>query len=262
VGLGGTIGASLAAFKRTGLAATRSGDARSSGNGSIMRLAAVPVLHHADEGAAAAAARAQSLATHQGVEAAECAALMAVVISRAIRAPGADAAARKAAVLGSLAAYACGGCPAVERLARSEAEPGGGEERDWRWKRSPPGAHGYAPARARAQPGYVGSYAMDALAMALHCVHATGSAAEALLLAANLRGDCDTVAAIAGQIAGAIYGAGALPREWVRRVELWDGGGGIALKAHCLFARIPAAREAAPPPPPPPPPAAAGPAGV
>lgn len=241
VGLGGTIAASLSAFQRSGLAFTRSGDALSSGNGSIMRLAAVPVLHHADEGAAAATARAQSYTTHQGTEAAECAALMAVVVCRAIAAEGAPAE-RKAAVLDSLAAYTCAACPAVERLARSEAEPGGGADRDWRWKRAPAGAHAFSPTRAAKQPGYVGSYAMDALAMALHCVHATDSAEAALLLAANLRGDCDTVAAITGQVAGAIYGAAALPAKWVALVERWDGGGGIAQRAHCLFHRIPARR--------------------
>lgn len=55
-------------------------------------------------------------------------------------------------------------------------------------------------------PGYVGSYCMDALAMALHTVWYGKSFHDILLINANIGGDCDTVGAIAGQIAGAIYG--------------------------------------------------------
>ncbi len=56
------------------------------------------------------------------------------------------------------------------------------------------------------QPGYIGSYCMDALAMALHTVWFNESFEEVALVNANMGGDCDTVGAIAGQIAGAIYG--------------------------------------------------------
>lgn len=47
---------------------------------------------------------------------------------------------------------------------------------------------------------------MDALAMALHTVWKTNTFKEVAFLNANLGGDCDTVGAIAGQIAGAMYG--------------------------------------------------------
>lgn len=47
---------------------------------------------------------------------------------------------------------------------------------------------------------------MDALSMALHTVWFTNSFQEVALMNANMGGDCDTVGAIAGQIAGAIYG--------------------------------------------------------
>lgn len=47
---------------------------------------------------------------------------------------------------------------------------------------------------------------MDALAMALHTVWFSNSFKEIALWNANMGGDCDTVGAIAGQIAGAIYG--------------------------------------------------------
>jgi ADP-ribosyl-[dinitrogen reductase] hydrolase len=41
---------------------------------------------------------------------------------------------------------------------------------------------------------------------------------SAVLLAANLGGDADTTAAIAGQLAGAIYGVSGIPGEWLERL--------------------------------------------
>jgi hypothetical protein len=55
-------------------------------------------------------------------------------------------------------------------------------------------------------PGYFGSYAMDGLYTALHIVYHTSSFKETLFTAANWGGDADSIAAIAGQIAGAMYG--------------------------------------------------------
>ena len=42
--------------------------------------------------------------------------------------------------------------------------------------------------------------------MALHTVWKTNSFKEVAIINADLGGDCDTVGAIAGQIAGAMYG--------------------------------------------------------
>ena len=55
-------------------------------------------------------------------------------------------------------------------------------------------------------PGYIGSYCMDGLAMALHTVWHTNSFKECAVMNADMGGDCDTVGSIAGQMAGAIYG--------------------------------------------------------
>lgn len=54
------------------------------------------------------------------------------------------------------------------------------------------------------QPGYIGSYCMDALAMALHTVYHSETFAEVVIKNADMGGDCDTVGSIAGQIAGAM----------------------------------------------------------
>jgi ADP-ribosyl-[dinitrogen reductase] hydrolase len=242
VGLGGNIGASLSAFLRHGHAATRSGDNQTSGNGSIMRAAAVALAFHEDEAAAVAAARTQSYTTHQGTEAAECSALLIAAIVRAINSTEEDATARKRAVLASLATFDAQ-CPSVASLARSEVEEsdGGSGDRDWRWARD---VHVPSPIRSSTQPGYFGSYCMDALNAALHCVHATDSFAAAVAKAVNMRGDADSVAAVTGQLAGAIYGANSIPQDWVAQVEQWDGGS-IATRAHCLFQNVPLAPTAA-----------------
>lgn len=58
-------------------------------------------------------------------------------------------------------------------------------------------------------------YVIDTLEAALWCCHQVSSAEEAIVLAANLGDDADTVAAVTGQIAGAAWGASALPQRWL-----------------------------------------------
>ena len=47
---------------------------------------------------------------------------------------------------------------------------------------------------------------MDCMYIALHIIHKTNSLKEALIMSANLGGDCDSFGAVVGQIGGAIYG--------------------------------------------------------
>ncbi len=58
---------------------------------------------------------------------------------------------------------------------------------------------------------------------ALAAVAGSDSLVEALEAAIRGGGDTDTVAAIAGSLAGAIYGASALPDEWREKVYGWPG---------------------------------------
>lgn len=64
----------------------------------------------------------------------------------------------------------------------------------------------YAKSRLDNMPGYIGSYCMDGLCMALHTVLFSNSFVEVVAKNADMGGDCDTVGSIAGQIAGALYG--------------------------------------------------------
>jgi ADP-ribosylglycohydrolase len=52
---------------------------------------------------------------------------------------------------------------------------------------------------------------------------AEGDPRLAILLATNMGGDCDTTAAIAGAVAGAFAGRGAIPAEWIDTVERANG---------------------------------------
>jgi ADP-ribosyl-[dinitrogen reductase] hydrolase len=71
-------------------------------------------------------------------------------------------------------------------------------------------------------------YAVASLEAALWCFHHTDSFAEAVLGAANLGDDADTTAAIVGQLAGAYYGAQAIPADWTNKLWLQDEIEGIA----------------------------------
>jgi ADP-ribosyl-[dinitrogen reductase] hydrolase len=61
-------------------------------------------------------------------------------------------------------------------------------------------------------------YVIDTLEAALWAVWNTDNFRDAILLAANLADDADSVAAVAGQIAGALYGMSGIPDEWVEKL--------------------------------------------
>lgn len=54
---------------------------------------------------------------------------------------------------------------------------------------------------------------------ALHCFMHSGSFEDALITAVNLGGDADTVGACCGALAGACWGAGAIPGRWIADLE-------------------------------------------
>ena len=79
-------------------------------------------------------------------------------------------------------------------------------------------------------------YVLDTLEAALWSVWNTNSFEDAVLLAANLGDDADSVAATAGQLAGALYGASGIPARWRDRLAWSDH---IADRADRLFAQAP-----------------------
>jgi len=205
---------------------TQAGNLNTSGNGSIMRNAPVPIMYWRDIEAAEQIAFQQSKTTHQGDEAAHCARLLTHICVKLFQAPVGSK-----NVFDELPDTFRSPLNSVNALAASQQE-GNDTDRNWNWKNE---RFKYSLTRARAQPGYIGSYCMDGLAMALHCVYTTDSFASCLLKVANTRGDCDTVCAIAAQMAGAMYGVDGIPTRWIEFVQQWDNGGNIALRAYKLF---------------------------
>ena len=66
-----------------------------------------------------------------------------------------------------------------------------------------------------------GGYVVSSLASALWAFHHGDSFLGGLYLAVNLGNDSDTTGAVYGQLAGAYYGAEAIPLEWRDAVERW-----------------------------------------
>lgn len=62
-------------------------------------------------------------------------------------------------------------------------------------------------------------YVVDSLEAAIFCLLRTSSYKDCVLAAVNLGDDTDTVAAIAGGLAGALYGYDAIPKEWLSKLQ-------------------------------------------
>jgi len=57
-------------------------------------------------------------------------------------------------------------------------------------------------------------YVLNSLVCAINAIRDTGTFEDALVQAINLGGDADTIGAITGGLAGALYGAKAIPQRW------------------------------------------------
>jgi len=180
----------LQQFENDGHPFAGSFDPLSAGNGSLMRLSPVSIWGaHRGENVIADIARRQSRLTHAADECQDACEGFALLTSRAILGASRDE------VLSSLA---FNGSPRV-------AEIFAGSWRD----------------KARGQISSSG-YVVHSLEAALWSVGKTDSFEEAVLLAANLGDDADTVAAITGQLAGALYGASGIPAHWRARLAWHD----------------------------------------
>ena len=71
-----------------------------------------------------------------------------------------------------------------------------------------------APLDGRFDPPQGSGYAVDSFWSAIHCLLATGSYEACVKRAVALGNDTDTTAAIAGGLAGLLYGMRAIPDRW------------------------------------------------
>lgn len=74
-----------------------------------------------------------------------------------------------------------------------------------------------------------GGFVRDTFDAALWCLANTSSYAECALVAVNLGDDTDTTAAVAGALAGIVYGIEGIPSEWLDKLR------GKDLIESCLF---------------------------
>ncbi|MFC4296144.1 ADP-ribosylglycohydrolase family protein [Novosphingobium tardum] len=200
--IGGTTSLALRAYQRTGRPVSGSTDRFAAGNGSLMRLAPVALASWDDRGRLADLAARQSQTTHAAPEAVSACVLYADILADAIS-----------------------GRPRTEVL-RPRSEGAGAiraiVKGSWRGK-------------PRAQINSSG-YVAHALEAALWSVARTSDFASAVLLAANLGDDADTTAAITGQLAGALYGYGAIPKRWLAILAWSDrietAGRGLLERSH------------------------------
>lgn len=261
VGLGGNIATSLAEIENfagklaAAVPARFTAKGEDAGNGSIMRLAPVPIRYQHDMDAAMRVAMEQSYATHPGPDAAACCAAMTYMIVRAIKRDASPGETLKAFVAATAQEFVDKVATVGDNAADTgmqkvvqvlTATPPSAKEAVWDWKATTSPIEATLAARGHryngypVMPGYFGSYCMDGLGMALWALNNSDSFSDCALKITNLLGDCDTTGAIALQVAGAFYGyramsADAMGAAMLRDVQRWDPLNEIPVRGLMLY---------------------------
>ncbi len=196
--IGNTISSALHRFERTKEPFSGSTDAMSAGNGSIMRLAPVPLYFCRDPRLAIEKAADSSRTTHRAKTAIDACRYMSGLIVGMLRGQ------KKEEVLSELYTPMSGYwsenplSPEIEEIARGSFK-----------HRNPPEIKG---------SGYV----VESLEAALWAFNRSENFKQGCLLAVNLGNDADTTGAVYGQLAGAYYGYAGIPEEWLSKIAHHD----------------------------------------
>ena len=188
--IGNTTIDGLRQFEKTQEPYCGSTDPRSAGNGSIMRLAPVPLFYAKRPLEAIAKSAESSRTTHQ-----------ATVAVEACR------------YLGALIVGAVNGVSREELLSKRYSPVPG------YWEKNPLVEEideiALGSFKHRQPPKIQGSgYVVKSLEAALWAFYNSHSFREGCLLAVNLGDDADTTGAVYGQLAGAFYGESGIPESW------------------------------------------------
>ena len=206
--IGVTTHSQLERFRRTGEAVDPQPDQEAAANGSLMRLPPVSIRWHLDAALAAERSAESSRSTHPARRPVDACRLLGAMVATLIAGEPFDA-------VTSPRFWSWGDLhDEVAALAAGE----------WK-KKEPPAIRGTG-------------YCIAALEAALWAVGGAGDFRQAVLRAANLGDDADTTAAIAGQLAGARWGASAIPEAWRDKIahadritslgrRLYAAGGGM-----------------------------------
>ncbi|MBE9479770.1 MAG: ADP-ribosylglycohydrolase family protein [Chloroflexi bacterium] len=196
--IGVTVQTALAAFELTGDPFSGSTDPQSAGNGSLMRLAPVPMFYAADAEKAISRAADSSRTTHGPAEAVDACRYFAGLIIGALQGRPKD----------ELLSENFSPVPLLWRtkpLAPAIADIASGSFKE----KEPPEIRG-------------GGYVVHCLEAALWAFNKGQDFRSGALLAVNLGDDADTTGAVYGQIAGAYYGEEGIPIEWREKLELLE----------------------------------------
>lgn len=236
VGLGGNISESLDDLRHNysgkpaaAIPPRYEATGEDAGNGSLMRLAPVPIRYHSDIEQAMNMAEESSYATHPGPDAAHCCRFVAFFVCRALHRDQDDKRNIRSFTNSIVEEYLKRQDATHHKLqSLLRSQPPSRKEACWDWKadhlaveetlaQRGPNYNGYSVSAE-----YFGSYCQDGLSMALWALTHSNSMAECILKTVNLRGDADTTASIAGQLAGAFYGYTSLQEDTCGQVMLKD----------------------------------------
>jgi ADP-ribosyl-[dinitrogen reductase] hydrolase len=186
--IGTTVSDALIRYTRTGNPFSGSESPNSAGNGSLMRLAPIPVLYFPDLEKVIHYAKESSRTTHGALECIEACQLFAEMIHLALSGQDKDE-----ILFGTKFNASAQKIVAI--------------------------ADGSYTSKSITQIRGTG-YVVECLEAALWCFHYTNSFEDAILQAANLGDDADTTAAVCGQIAGAFYGEANIPGTWLNKLYM------------------------------------------
>lgn len=206
--IGNTVRSALARYRSTGEPESGSTDPRSAGNGSIMRLAPVPLFFAHKPAMAVEAAAASSKTTHGAAEAVDACRLFAALIVGTLHGRAKDELLAPGFAMDFAGLNGTDFAPAIDAIRNGNYKTT--DRNDIRGT------------------GYV----VDSLRAALWAFWNSESFEEGALLAVNLGDDADTTGAVYGQLAGAHYGAAGIPAAWLEILAWRDQITGIADKLH------------------------------
>ncbi len=165
---------------------------RAAGNGSLMRLAPVPMYCHRDFARAVEYSGQSSLTTHNNIMAIDACRFVGGLIQKFINSKDKSAAYKEQEINATAAILSL----------------------DNRVLKAISGALAKESAAKISSDGFV----INSLEASLWAFYQGNSFKEALLKAVNLGHDADTIGAITGQLAGAFYGQKAIPEPWIKKL--------------------------------------------
>lgn len=181
-GIGQQVLRSVLAFQKSGRAYSQDDNPAHSGNGSLMRLAPIPLFYFHQPDNIKRYAVLSSKTTHASPACLEACGYFAEVVANALRGKSKDE---------IFIGFEPTDFPHIAHIVKGDYQ--------------------HKTADQIKGSGYV----VESLEAALWAFWQTDNFRDAILLAANLGDDADTTAAVCGQIAGAYYGIDGIPPNWL-----------------------------------------------